>query len=160
MYGDNVITASAIYNNIMVSLHFSFINNQYTGREDVVEFSYTVENTDSKYHDVGVRIMFDTMLGDNDHSPFRIPGIGDTSCETDLSGADVPEYWQSFDKLSMPTVISQGTLKVDEESTPDRVRFTNWYQAKRNDWDYNRESGTKNGDSAVSLIVKVFVSNF
>lgn len=147
----NVVTASQIYDNVIINLHFSFINNQYTGRDDIVEYSYTLENTDKEDHTVGVRIMLDTMLGDNDRSPFRIPGIGDTSRETDLSGDDVPEYWQSFNRLPNPTVISQGTLKVEHSSTPDRVRFTNWGMAFQNKWDYIRKSETENGDSAVCL---------
>ncbi len=136
---------------MLVSLNFRFINNQYTGRDDVVEYSYTLKNTDKEVHTCGIRIMFDTMLGDNDSSPFRIPGVGDTSCETDLRGDSVPEYWQSFNRLPNPTVISQGTLRTDKDSTPDRVRFTNWGMAFQNLWDYSRNIGTENGDSAVCL---------
>lgn len=150
-YTENVITASQTYDDIIVSLHFSLIYNQYSGREDVAEFSYTAENIGANNHNVGVRIMFDTMLGGNDHSPFRIPNIGDASCETDLVGNSIPEFWQSFDSLTTPTVIAQGTLKIDDASTPDRVRFTNWNMASKNFWDYSRAEGTSNGDSAVCL---------
>jgi len=150
-YDENVIVASNTYNGIKISLCFSFIYNQYTGREDVAEFYYTLENTEELEHSVGVRIMFDTMLGYNDSSPFKIPNMGDTSVETNLTGNNVPEFWQSFDSLSSPSVIAQGTLKMDDSSTPDRVRFTNWSMASRNPWDYLRAEGTYNGDSAVCL---------
>lgn len=150
-YDENTIVASNIYDGIKVSLCFSLIYNQYTGREDVAEFHYTLENTEKSEHNVGVRIMFDTMLGNNDSSPFRIPNIGDTSYETNLTGNNVPEFWQSFDSLSSPSIIAQGTLKTDASSTPDRVRFTNWGIASSNLWDYSRTEGTYNGDSAVCL---------
>lgn len=150
-YDENIIVASNIYDGVKVSLCFSLIYNQYTGREDVAEFHYTLENTEESEHNVGVRIMFDTMLGSNDSSPFRIPNIGDTSSETDLMGNNIPEFWQSFDSLSSPSVIAQGTLKTDDSSTPDRVRFTNWSMANNNPWDYSRAEGTYNGDSAVCL---------
>ena len=148
---DNKIIGTKRIGDVIVSQHIGIIPNQYTGRDDVVEFFYTAENTSNTPHDVGVRIMFDTMLGDNDHAPFRLPAIGDVTTETDLSGEDIPEFWQAFDKLTNPTVIAQGTLKVDKASTPDRVRFTNWGSARSNQWDYIRSTGSPNGDSAVCL---------
>lgn len=150
-YTENLITASAVYDDINVTLNFSLIPNQYTGRNDVAEFSYSVKNMGATSHSVGVRIMFDTMLGDNDSSPFRIPNVGDTSSETDLSGNDVPEFWQSFDSIKSPKVIAQGTIKHNNSSDPDRIRFTNWNMATSNLWDYNRALGTSNGDSAVCI---------
>lgn len=150
-YTENVISASAVYNDVSITLNYSLITNQYTGREDVAEFSYNIKNIGSSSHDVGVRIMFDTMLGDNDASPFRIPNVGDTSSETDLTGDDVPEFWQSFDSLTKPSVIAQGTIKNSSSASPDRVRFTNWYLARNNYWDYSRTVGSPNADSAVCI---------
>ena len=150
-YTENVISASAVYNDVSITLNYSLITNQYTGREDVTEFSYNIKNIGSSSHDVGVRIMFDTMLGGNDASPFRIPNVGDTSSETDLVGDDVPEFWQSFDSLTKPSVIAQGTIKNSSSASPDRVRFTNWNLARNNYWDYSRTSGSANADSAVCI---------
>lgn len=150
-YTENIISASAVYDDVSVTLNFSLITNQYTGREDVAEFSYNVKNIGTASHNVGVRIMFDTMLGGNDSSPFRIPNVGDTSLETDLSGDDVPEFWQSFDSLTKPNVIAQGTIKSSSSMIPDRVRFTNWRSAYNNYWDYSRAAGAANGDSAVCI---------
>lgn len=148
---DNKIIGTKRIGDIIVSQHIGIIPNQYTGRDDVVEFFYTVENTSDTPHDVGVRIMFDTMLGNNDSAPFRLPAVGDVTTETDLSGEEIPEFWQAFDNLTNPKVIAQGTLKVDKASTPDRVRFTNWRSAVGNPWDYVRPAGSSNGDSAVCL---------
>ncbi|MBM7685885.1 hypothetical protein [Defluviitalea raffinosedens] len=47
--------------------------------------------------------------------------------------------------------MTQGILKVDRASTPDRIRFTNWTRATNNIWDYEVPPGQSNGDSAVCL---------
>ncbi len=149
-YTDDSLVSTFTTGDITVIRHLKLIRNQYTGNEDVAEFSYIVENNGTENHSVGVRIMFDTMLGSNDSAPFRIPGIGNVTSETDLKGSEVPEFWQAFDSLSSPRVIAQGTLKIDNETAPDRVRFTNWGAASRNPWDYTRGKNY-NGDSATCI---------
>lgn len=147
----NSIISTDVIDDVIVTQYLNIVHNQYTNRDDVAEFFYTVENTGPVEHEIGIRIMFDTMLGSNDQAPFRIPNIGDVTTETDLSGDDVPEFWQAFDSMTAPSVIAQGTLNVDKDSTPDRVRFTNWSTASSNRWDYVRNTGSSNGDSAVCL---------
>lgn len=150
-FRDNSIISTAVIGDVVVTQYLNIIHNQYTGRDDVAEFFYTAENTGDNAHEIGIRIMFDTMLGRNDSAPFRLPTIGDVTTETDLRGSDVPEFWQAFDSLTSPSVIAQGTLNIDKDSTPDRVRFTNWGTASGNSWDYVRNAGSSNGDSAVCL---------
>ncbi len=150
-YRDNSIISTDVIGDVVVTQYLNIVSNQYTNRDDVAEFFYTVENTGENNHNVGVRIMFDTMLGGNDRAPFRLPEIGDVTTETDLKGSAVPEFWQAFDSLTSPSVIAQGTLNIDKDSTPDRVRFTNWGTASSNAWDYSRSAGSANGDSAVCL---------
>ncbi len=150
-YRDNSIISTDVIGDVVVTQYLNIVSNQYTNRDDVAEFFYTVENTGENNHNVGVRIMFDTMLGGNDSAPFRLPEIGDVTTETDLKGSAVPEFWQAFDSLTSPSVIAQGTLNIDKDSTPDRVRFTNWGTASSNAWDYSRSAGSANGDSAVCL---------
>lgn len=115
-YRENSIISTDVIDDIIVTQYLNIINNQYTGRDDVAEFFYTVENTGSDNHNVGVRIMFDTMLGNNDSAPFRLPNIGNVTTEMDLRGSSVPEFWQAFDSLTSPSVIAQGTLNIDKDS--------------------------------------------
>lgn len=150
-FRDNSIISTEVIGDVVVTQYLNIIHNQYTGRDDVAEFFYTAENTGDNAHEIGIRIMFDTMLGSNDSAPFRLPTIGDVTTETDLRGSDVPEFWQAFNSLTSPSVIAQGTLNIDKDSTPDRVRFTNWGTASSNSWDYVRNAGSSNGDSAVCL---------
>ena len=91
-------------------LIYSFVNNVSTDKEDVMEIKYVVKNNDSVSHHVGTRIMLDTMLGNNDDAPFRVQGTGSVTTETEFTGDDIPQYWQAFDSLTEPTVVSQGTF--------------------------------------------------
>ncbi|KUO75864.1 MAG: hypothetical protein APF81_05395 [Desulfosporosinus sp. BRH_c37] len=137
--------------NVSVNQIVSIVKSTSTQRDDTVQLKYIVKNNDSVNHDAGLRIMMDTMLGSNDAAPFRIPGIGAVSTETELTGDNIPEYWQAFDSLTNPTVISQGTLLRSLNNKPDKVQFTNWGRVYNNPWMTTVNTGSSNGDSAVSV---------
>lgn len=145
-------TSTAKYGDIQVTQTLSFVKNVSTNRDDVVEIKYTVKNTGNTSHTVGMRIMLDTMLGSNDKAPFKIPGIGDVTTENEFSGNNIPQYWQAFDSLTDPKVMSQGSFLRSSENKPDKVQFTNWGSVKNASWDYKISEGRENGDSAVSVI--------
>ena len=147
----NRTTASQEFDDIIVTRTVDIVENPYTNRYDTVDFSYSVENTSSTTHSVGIRMMFDTQIGDNDNAPFRVPGIGNVTTETDLSGTALPEYWQAFDSVTNPSIVAQGTLQISDSTDPDRIRFTNYGYATDYMWDYSRTIGTDNGDSAVCI---------
>ncbi len=147
-------TSSAKYDNVTVQQKLSFVRNISTGRDDVLEVKYIVTNNDTAAHDVGFRIMMDTMLGSNDSAPFRVSGVGDVTTETEFTGDDIPQYWQAFDDLTKPTVISQGSFfrDGDNENNPDKVQFCNWRGIKNCEWNYETTPDKSNGDSAVGVI--------
>jgi hypothetical protein len=91
-------------------------------------------NKDSAPHSVGLRIVLDTMLGDNDGAPLRIGERAVTS-PTSLQGAALPDYWQAFDSLSNPTVTAQGTLRAQNVRPPDRMIAVDWGTAADHPWD-------------------------
>ena len=50
---------------------------------------------------MGLRVLIDTMLGQNDGAPLRsgdVAVLGDTV----FSGAGMSDYWQAFDSLVEP----------------------------------------------------------
>ncbi|MDD2402510.1 MAG: DUF6531 domain-containing protein [Clostridia bacterium] len=145
-------TSQYTYNDISVKQVLSIVYNNATQRKDTVQIKYIVKNNDDIAHDTGLRIMMDTMLGANDAAPFRIPGIGAVTKELELSGDDIPEYWQAFDNLTDPSVISQGNLLKDYSNKPDKVQFTNWRRVYNTSWGYTVNPSYTNGDSAVSVI--------
>lgn len=133
----------------------SFVKNSATDREDVVEIKYIIKNTSSSPMEVGVRIMMDTMLGGNDAAPFRIPGIGAVTEEREYVAnalPGIPSYWQAFDNLNNPQVVSQGTFFRTSASKPDRVQFANWGRVHSNPWGYSVNTAYAIGDSAVCAI--------
>ncbi|MEM3069149.1 MAG: hypothetical protein QXH58_04490, partial [Nitrososphaerales archaeon] len=72
-----------------------------SGNPDLGRIAYSIE-TDAP-HEVGIRLMMDTMLGENDGSPFRILGVGDVVTEKEFVGTSVPPVWMSLDSLISPT---------------------------------------------------------
>jgi hypothetical protein len=142
---------------IQVTQVLALTLNPSTNRVDAMEIRYMLENLDlSNSHNVGLRILLDTMLGNNDGAPFQIPGTGAVTTEHEFLGGSVPDYWQSFDDLNNPTVISQGTLRGGDATVPDRVIFVSWPDFYATAWDYTITSGKIFGstgypDSSVGL---------
>ncbi|HHU61702.1 MAG TPA: hypothetical protein GXZ55_07075 [Natronincola sp.] len=128
-----------------------------TGLLDTARIEYHVKNNDSLAHMVGLRLMLDTMLGSNDGAPFRVEDKGLVSDSVYYS-ENMPEFWQAFDSLTNPRVMSQGTLKGPDTTTPDRVYFTNWGSVADSPWNFDFTPGrdfTRIGeyelDSAISM---------
>lgn len=145
------VSSMAIGNLVAVQT-LRFVANESTGREDVLEMRLDVRNNDTVAHNVGGRIMIDTMLGSNDRAPFRVPGTGDVTTETEYVGADVPAYWQAFDSLSNPSIIAQGSFRRNNSNPPSLVQFVNWGDVSDDLWGYQVTPGRSNGDSAVTAV--------
>ena len=141
----------ARYGDIEVKQILSIVKNTATGREDVIEIKYTAKNNSNIAKQVGVRVMLDTMLGSNDAAPFRIYNIGEVTTEREFIGNDIPRYFQAFDSLSSPNVVSYGNF-LSGSIRPDKVQFVNWGRISGKYWDYKIVEGQSNGDSAVSVI--------
>lgn len=144
-------TSNAVYSDVSVQQVLSIVKNPATGNDDLIEVKYIVTNTSDVEKNVGLRIMMDTMLGSNDKAPFRVPQFGSITTETEFIGDKIPQFWQAFDKLTSPTVISQGRLFQTEEDRPDKVQFCSYSGIKGQVWDYNIKDGRSNGDSAVAI---------
>lgn len=137
---------------VMATQELTIVKNLTTGLYDTVEIKYIIKNNDTENHKVGVRIMLDTMLWNNDHAPFKIPGYGELTTRKEFVGDDIPQYWQVFDSLENPSVIASGTLIKSTSNKPDRVQFTNWGSVYDSAWNCELLEGSSNGDSAVCVI--------
>lgn len=138
------------YNGFHFQQKLTFIHNSATGREDVVEIRYTATNTSKQEQELGCRIMMDTQLGWNDSAPFRIPGVGAVTTETEFLGDEIPQLWQAFDSLSNPSIIAQGRFYKSSLERPDKVQFANWRRLRNTVWEYQICADSGNGDSAVA----------
>jgi hypothetical protein len=146
-----------VTHNVQVSQVLALTLNPSTNRVDTMEIRYMLENLDlTNSHNVGLRILLDTMLGSNDGAPFQVPGTGAVTTEREYVGSAIPDYWQSFDDLNNPTVVSQGTLRGGDATIPDRVIFASWPDFYSTTWDYAVTPGKIFGstyypDSSVGL---------
>lgn len=154
--GDAVVAAWNL-GPLEVTQTLSFARSLTTGLMDTVRIAYHVQNTDTRPHQVGVRIMLDTMLGENDGAPYRV-GERAITTDTPLVGSAIPEFWQAFDDLSNPQVMAQGTLRYPGETPPERVYMSNWGSLADGVWSFDFQAGrdfTRKGefelDSAVAL---------
>jgi len=85
---------------ILVTQTLQLVFNAQTGQDDVARIAYTATNTGPVAHDAGFRTMIDTMINNNDGAPFRVPGVGIVTHETDFTGDAVPDTFQAFFDLT------------------------------------------------------------
>lgn len=94
IYGDGIFTLNPTFDkdnnsniseqkfgDIKVKQVLSIVKNSATDRDDVLEIKYVVTNVGTTSPNIGTRIMMDTMLGNNDAAPFRVPGYGSVTTE-------------------------------------------------------------------------------
>jgi len=142
------------YRHVRVTQQVSIVVGSSTNLFDTMRIEYTLENQDSVSHDVGLRIMLDTLIGDNDGVPFSVPGRpGITNRAVDLRGRDVPNFFQVLEKpdLANPGVIVNLTMSGGGATPPERVVITAW-PGSGGDWEFLGSLGASWGpDSAVGL---------
>lgn len=155
---DGTIQSSWRLGPIQVWQVLSLTRSSTTGLLDTAQIEYHVENTDSVAHMVGLRLMLDTMLGANDGAPFRVDDRGLTT-DTVYYAQGMPEFWQAFDSLANPQVMSQGTLTGPGVTTPDRVYFTNWGSLADQAWGFDFTPGRdfmRTGEFELDSAIAVF----
>lgn len=137
---ENQITMKCQYGAVTAEQVLELTKSPTTGAMDTARIKYVLHNTGSVPAKIGLRTVFDTLVGDNDGAPFRV-GKNEITTETALDQKELPDFWQAFDSLNKPSVIAQGTLKGGDVTTPDRLIFTNWGKAADNPWDISVDPG-------------------
>lgn len=107
---DDRIITDFDYDGITARQVLSFFRTPTTRVKDSALIEYEITNKTKKSITLGIRVMLDTKLGSNDGAPFRIGSRAITS-EILVPKADLLPYWQTFDSLTAPTVVAQGTLE-------------------------------------------------
>jgi hypothetical protein len=147
---DNRILAAVRIGDLQITQELGFARSPTTRVEDAAHIVYRVTNTGSEPHSVGLRIMLDTMLGANDGAPLRAADQAITTA-TQLAGDRIPDYWQAFDSLANPAVVSQGTLRAPGLSVPGRLQMVDWGTLADAPWDFPFPAGadfTRRGEEA------------
>ncbi|MTI60627.1 MAG: hypothetical protein FH762_11755 [Firmicutes bacterium] len=137
---DGIHTEIMIKDSIKVEQILSIVKSSTTGLYDAVQIKYRVENLGNGNEKFGLRIMLDTMLGQNDGAPFR---IGEDAVVSDrlYYKKQLPEFWQAFDSISNPTVTSQGTFTGPGVTSPDKVYLADWGSLADGVWDFDFNPG-------------------
>jgi hypothetical protein len=115
---------------------------------DTVLIWYKVENYGKNKQKVGVRILLDTFIGQNDGVPFTVPGSsGFVRTKADYSGARIPDYVEAVEKPENDrdpgTIVRLGLTGVQWSDTiklvePSRVRISR-FPGEHIKWDWNAE---------------------
>ncbi len=97
--------------------------------------SYTVKNTGPAAVDVGARVLFDTLLGQNDGPRVMIPGTSVyLTNETTIEPA--PSTWRAVDSL-LPEVMVYGQNPSGGGTLPpDTMVLAHWAGIAQSKWDY------------------------
>ena len=127
--------------------------NQY---EDTAELRYVIVNQDNTSHEVGLRIMLDTMLGDNDGAPLMIPYSEYSDYEREFLKSvppGIPPWWTAIEGDVTSIIFSaQGTMTEGQATAPDRFVTAAWTEIFNTRWDYTVSSDRKViFDSAVAM---------
>lgn len=113
---------------------------------------YHIYNADTRPHKVGLRVLMDTCIGDNDGVPFTLPGIDELVTQgKDFRGGQVPDFVQVIgrpvrepnqktDLKDPANVVLQLNLRVsDKLEAPNRFVLTHYPGAEGkkaiNKWD-------------------------
>jgi len=121
---------------------------------DTVEIKYEIQNTDTLAHEVGLRLILDTMIGENDAAPFRIPTIGIITKEMEFnSEKNIPYYIDVIDKIKNPNTSARALFINNESITPDRVILADWNKIGKHQsiWDYTIDTNRTISDSCIGI---------
>jgi hypothetical protein len=103
-----------------------FARRENSGREDGVKITYTVFNRTEGSHAIGMRILFDTYLGEAGENHFTVFPGGGIQYEKTLEGEKLPDYWISKGAEGSSGACLRGVLKGKMVTTPERITFANY----------------------------------
>ncbi|GEM_PF-3519215 len=112
-----------LINGIKVTQRLEIVANPNTAQDDVVRISYTAENTTASAHTVGLRMMIDTQVNENDATPFRIANDVITT-QREFVTPNVPDTLDVLASASDTIHVGVITLNGGDATPPDRLLLT------------------------------------
>lgn len=126
-----------------------------------IRLSAEVQNTTSQPRSVGVLMLIDSKIGNNDRAPI-VTAFGYQSIETQYEGGvapGMPEFWLALEGSPVdPQLTARGNLRASGLIEPDFFLFGNWVDNSpipglaSTLWKERIASGLEYTDSAVLLI--------
>jgi hypothetical protein len=140
------------YGDIQVTQTVEIVKSK-KGALDTALITFQIENKGAEPHKVGLRALVDTLMVENDGTPFAVVGkkklIEDRA---DFKGKNVPDAVQVMEKgdLDDPGLVAYFSLKLGGKiQPPDRFSITHWQEEGLFAWDFPVQD--IDGDSAVVL---------
>jgi hypothetical protein len=94
-----------------------------------IRLSATVENSTKRPHSIGVLMLIDTKIGDNDQAPI-VTSFGYRDRETGFTktgASGMPEFWLALEGTpTNPGLTARGNLRASGLIEPDIFIFGNW----------------------------------
>ena len=140
---DDWMTMSWSFRDVRVRQTLRLVPGDVSQRLDTIRVSYEMKNTGTTTRQAGLRVMLDTLIGDNDGVPFIVAGRdGIVTSPLEMRGADVPDFVRSLERpvLESPGVIVDLNLVPAEgEERPSELLLSHWPGSDAA-WSYNRRA--------------------
>ncbi len=105
-----------------------------------VRMSIQITNLSRSKLSVGLRMCFDTYLGEENLSHFRSDRHQEIRNELTVSKADMIHYWLSPSSKSPQEIGLKCFTSGADITSPDKIVFANWKRLSDASWDYNTSS--------------------
>ncbi len=92
-------------------------------KNNVIILKYVCENTGTTSRKIGMRLMLDTVLYQNDNGRFIVPRTGQLLQETTYNGASVPDFWYSMYNIDTEKPAVWCRINENPYGKPDSVVF-------------------------------------
>ncbi len=128
----------ADWENELVSVRqvVQFVRRRGSGLEDGVLITYVVKNRGERVIKAGLRVVFDTWLGEKERYHFSLSDGKKLEYESKFEGEKVPSAWLSQDSEENPIVCLQGVMRGKMVTAPSKVVFANYRSLRQNLLDY------------------------
>ena len=153
-YGSTTNRSVWMINGIEVQQELQIVANPQTGQQDVVRIAYRLHNTSANAKNVGMRMMIDTMINNDDGAVFRTPTEGLLKAEREYVGSAIPTTVQVIPAINDVTHVAAITLQGGDATLPDVLSFADWPSIKLTPYNYtttNISFNPPDGDSAYAL---------
>jgi hypothetical protein len=122
---------------LQVEQRFGFLTDENNETQGIV-ITVTIRNKDRINHDIGIRYLFDTYLGEADNVHFQTPTQAAFTVEKEINDFETDWYVSSPDSRSSISfdILNQGVL-VSEAST---LSLGNWKRLTEAAWNFEANS--------------------
>ena len=150
---NGALSAGWLMEGVAITQTLAPATNPYTNRPDTVRIALTATNTTDQPLSAGLRIMLDTMIGDNDQAPFFVPARATSTPSASSRGIRCRPTGRRSRRptTARPALKGQGIITGADATPPDRLVFATWPSIKNTAWDYEVDPNLPVGDSAVAL---------